>query len=110
MGEGFTWQTQDRERDMRAARRAWEAAQRILHDPAIRLAVVDEPNLVLKYGYLALEEVLRDLDARPPMQHVIVTGRSAPVGLIEAADTVTEMRAVKHAFEARIRAQAGIEL
>ncbi|MGQ0593442.1 MAG: cob(I)yrinic acid a,c-diamide adenosyltransferase [Gammaproteobacteria bacterium] len=110
MGEGFTWETQDRERDMRAAQRAWETAQRMLQDPAIRLVVFDELNLVLKYGYLEIEEVLRDLNARPPMQHVIVTGRSAPVGLIEAADTLTEMRAVKHAFEAGVRAQKGIEL
>lgn len=110
MGEGFTWETQDRERDVRAAQRAWETAQRMLQDPAIRLVVFDELNLVLKYGYLEIEEVLRDLNARPPMQHVIVTGRSAPVGLIEAADTLTEMRAVKHAFEAGIRAQKGIEL
>jgi cob(I)alamin adenosyltransferase len=110
MGEGFTWETQDRERDVRAAQRAWETAQRMLQDSAIRLVVFDELNLVLKYGYLEIEEVLRDLNARPPMQHVIVTGRSAPVGLIEAADTLTEMRAVKHAFEAGIRAQKGIEL
>jgi cob(I)alamin adenosyltransferase len=110
MGEGFTWETQDRERDVRAAQRAWETAQRMLQDPAIRLVVFDELNLVLKYGYLEIEEVLRDLNARPPMQHVIVTGRSAPVGLIEAADTLTEMQAVKHAFEAGVRAQKGIEL
>ncbi len=110
MGEGFTWETQDRERDMRAAQRAWETACRMLQDPELQLVVLDELNLVLKYGYLEIEEVLRDLNARPPMQHVIVTGRSARAELIEAADTVTEMRAVKHAFEAGVKAQQGIEL
>ena len=110
MGEGFTWETQDRERDMRAAQRAWETAHRLLQNPDIQLVVLDELNLVLKYGYLKLEEVLRDLSTRPPMQHVIVTGRSARPELIEIADTVTEMRAVKHAFEAGVRAQKGVEL
>lgn len=110
MGEGFTWETQDRERDVRAAQRAWETACRMLQDPELQLVVLDELNLVLKYGYLKLEEVLRDLNTRPPMQHVIVTGRSARAELIEAADTVTEMRAVKHAFEAGVKAQQGIEL
>lgn len=110
MGEGFTWETQDRERDMRAAQRAWETACRMLQDPELQLVVLDELNLVLKYGYLKLEGVLRDLNTRPPMQHVIVTGRSARAELIEAADTVTEMRAVKHAFEAGVKAQPGIEL
>ncbi len=110
MGEGFTWETQDRERDLRAAQQAWETAHRLLQDPTIQLVVLDELNLVLKYGYLEIEEVLRDLNTRPPMQHVIVTGRSARAELIEAADTVTEMRAVKHAFEAGIKAQQGIEL
>ncbi len=110
MGEGFTWETQDRERDMRAAQKAWETASRMLQDPELHLIVLDELNLVLKYGYLELEEVLRDLSTRPPKQHVIVTGRSARAELIEAADTVTEMRAVKHAFEAGVKAQQGIEL
>ncbi len=110
MGEGFTWETQDRERDMRAAQRAWETACRMLQDPELQLVVLDELNLVLKYGYLELEEVLGDLNTRPPMQHVIVTGRSARAELIEAADTVTEMRVVKHAFEAGVKAQQGIEL
>jgi len=110
MGEGFTWETQDRERDVRAAKRAWETACRMLQDLELQLVVLDELNLVLKYSYLKLEVVLRDLNTRPPMQHVIVTGRSARAELIEAADTVTEMRAVKHAFGAGIRAQKGIEL
>jgi cob(I)alamin adenosyltransferase len=110
MGEGFTWETQDRERDIRAAQRAWETARRMLQDPNLHLVVLDELTLVLKYGYLKLEDVLNDLNTRPPMQHVIVTGRSARPELIGAADTVTEMRAVKHAFEAGVRAQKGIEL
>lgn len=110
MGEGFTWETQDRERDIRAAQRAWETARRMLQDPNLHLVVLDELTLVLKYGYLKLEDVLNDLNTRPPMQHVIVTGRSARPELIEAADTVTEMRAVKHAFEAGVRAQKGVEL
>ncbi|MGH8581732.1 MAG: cob(I)yrinic acid a,c-diamide adenosyltransferase [Gammaproteobacteria bacterium] len=110
MGEGFTWETQDRERDIRAAQKAWETARRILQDPQVKLVVLDELNLVLKYGYLEIEDVLSDLNTRPPMQHVIVTGRSASPELIEAADTVTEMRAVKHAFQAGIKAQQGIEL
>ncbi|MGH8568390.1 MAG: cob(I)yrinic acid a,c-diamide adenosyltransferase [Gammaproteobacteria bacterium] len=110
MGQGFTWETQDHERDIRAAQRAWETTRRMLRDPQLHLVVLDELNLVLKYGYLKLEDVLNDLNTRPSMQHVIVTGRSAPAGLIEAADTVTEMGAVKHAFEAGVRAQRGIEL
>jgi len=110
MGEGFTWETQDRERDVRAAKRAWETACRMLQDPELKLVVLDELNLVLKYSYLKLEEVLRDVNTRPPMQHVIVTGRGARAELIEAADTVTEMGAVKHAFHAGVQAQLGIEL
>ncbi len=110
MGEGFTWETQDRERDIRAAQRAWEIARRMLQNPNLHLVVLDELTLVLKYGYLKLEDVLNDLNTRTPMQHVIVTGRSARPELIEVADTVTEMRAVKHAFEAGVRAQKGVEL
>jgi cob(I)alamin adenosyltransferase len=110
MGEGFTWETQDRERDIRAAQRAWEIARSMLQNPNLHLVVLDELTLVLKYGYLKLEDVLNDLNTRPPMQHVIVTGRSARPELIEVADTVTEMRAVKHAFEAGVRAQKGVEL
>jgi cob(I)alamin adenosyltransferase len=110
MGEGFAWETQDRERDIRAAQRAWEIARSMLQNPNLHLVVLDELTLVLKYGYLKLEDVLNDLNTRTPMQHVIVTGRSARPELIEVADTVTEMRAVKHAFEAGVRAQKGVEL
>ncbi|MCC5809354.1 MAG: cob(I)yrinic acid a,c-diamide adenosyltransferase [Ectothiorhodospiraceae bacterium] len=110
MGEGFTWDTQDRERDVRAAEAAWEVARSMLQDPAYQLVVLDELNIVLKYEYLDLDRVLDDLSARPEMQHVAVTGRNAPPELIELADTVTEMQVVKHAFKAGIRAQKGVEL
>lgn len=110
MGEGFTWETQDKTRDVRAAQAAWDKACELLTDPACGLVVLDELNLVLKYRYLPLEAVLEVLAARPPMQHVVVTGRNAPPGLIEAADTVTDMRVVKHAFAAGVSAQKGVEL
>ena len=110
MGEGFTWETQDRERDMRAAAAAWQRACRFLADPAYHMVVLDELNIALKHRYIALPEVLQALRARPAHQHAVVTGRAAPPELIEIADTVTEMRAIKHALEAGIRAQKGIEL
>lgn len=108
-GDGFTWDTQNREQDEATARKGWEIALSLLQDPTIDLVVLDELNIVLKYQYLPLETVLEGLKKRPPMQHVIITGRGAPEGLIEAADTVTEMREVKHAFKAGIKAQAGVE-
>jgi len=110
MGEGFTWETQDRERDMRAASAAWERARALLADPAYHMVVLDELNIALKYRYVALADVLQALRARPQHQHAIVTGRAAPPELIEIADTVTEMHVVKHAFQAGVRAQKGIEL
>lgn len=110
MGEGFTWETQDRQRDIAAAEAAWEVSRQLLRDPAIGLVVLDELNIALKHGYLDLDIVLSDLQARPPMQHVIVTGRGAKPELIDLADTVTEMGMIKHAFQAGIRAQKGIEL
>ncbi len=110
MGEGFTWETQDRQRDIAAAEAAWEVSREMLRDPAIGLVVLDELNIALKHGYLDLEQVLGDLQARPPMQHVLVTGRGAKPELIDLADTVTEMAVVKHAFQAGIKAQKGIEL
>ena len=110
MGEGFTWETQDRQRDIAAAEAAWEVSRQLMRDPAIGLVVLDELNIALKHGYLDLDTVLSDLQARPPMQHVIVTGRGAKPELIELADTVTEMGMIKHAFQAGIRAQKGIEL
>ncbi|MGH8355748.1 MAG: cob(I)yrinic acid a,c-diamide adenosyltransferase [Pseudomonas sp.] len=110
MGEGFTWETQDRQRDIAAAQAAWAVARELLGDPGIALVLLDELNIALKHGYLDLDEVLADLQARPPQQHVLVTGRGAKQELIDIADTVTEMAVVKHAFQAGIRAQKGIEL
>jgi len=110
MGEGFTWETQDRERDVHAASAAWERAREMLADPAYHMVVLDELNIALKYHYIPLADVLDTLRARPAQQHAIVTGRAAPPELIEIADTVTEMNVVKHAFEAGVRAQKGIEL
>ena len=109
MGEGFTWETQDPERDAAAARAAWETALRYLRDPAIGLVVLDEMTYAFKYQWLGLDQVLAAFAARPAMQHVIVTGRAAPEGLIDAADTVTEMAMVKHAFKAGIKAMPGME-
>ncbi|NHN79148.1 cob(I)yrinic acid a,c-diamide adenosyltransferase [Azotobacter chroococcum] len=109
MGEGFTWEIQDRQRDIDKACEAWVVARELLDDPAIDLVLLDELNIALKYGYLELEPLLADIQARPLHQHVVVTGRGAPSGLIEAADTVTEMTLVKHAFQAGVKAQKGIE-
>lgn len=111
MGEGFTWDTQDRERDVRAAEAAWDKAKRMLSDDRYDLVLLDELNIVLRYEYLDLDRVLDDLEARPEMQHVVVTGRNAPQALIDIADTVTQMQVVKHAFkEQGVKAQKGIEL
>jgi len=109
MGEGFTWETQDRQRDIAKAREAWAVAAELLADPEIGLVVLDELNIALKYGYLELAPVLADIESRPLLQHVVVTGRGAPPGLIEAADTVTEMGLIKHAFKAGVKAQKGVE-
>jgi len=110
MGEGFTWETQDRERDIAAAGAAWQRAEGMLADEALRLVLLDELNIALDKGYIDLERVLGALRARPPMQSVIVTGRRAPDALIEAADTVSWVKMVKHAFRAGVRAQKGVEL
>lgn len=110
MGTGFTWETQNRAQDVAAARAAWAVAAKLLQDPAVALVVLDELNIVLGLGYLTVDEILPDISARPPHQHVVVTGRNAPQALIDAADTVTEMRDVKHAYRAGIKAQPGIEL
>lgn len=108
-GEGFTWETQDRARDVATAEAAWEVARGLLRDPAIGLVVLDELNIALKYRYLDVNTVIADLRARPPMQHVVVTGRAAPAELVEAADTVTDMTVVKHAFAAGVKAMPGLE-
>jgi cob(I)alamin adenosyltransferase len=109
MGEGFTWETQDRARDIAAARRAWEAATQMMADERYHLIVLDELNVVLRYDYLPVQEVLDRLRTRRPGLHVLITGRNAPQALIEAADLVTEMRPVKHHFDAGVKAQVGIE-
>ncbi|WP_372614353.1 cob(I)yrinic acid a,c-diamide adenosyltransferase [Halomonas sp.] len=111
MGEGYTWDTQDRDQDVRAAEAAWEKASRMLADDHYQLVLLDELNIALRHDYLDLDRVLDDLQARPAMQHVVVTGRHAPQQLIELADTVTEMKVVKHAFKDQgVKAQKGIEL
>ena len=109
MGEGFTWETQDRARDVATAEAAWDVARGLLQDPSIGLVVLDELNIALKYRYLEVDTVVADLLARPAMQHVVVTGRGAPPELVEAADTVTDMTPVKHAFAAGIKAMPGME-
>ncbi|MBV9703256.1 MAG: cob(I)yrinic acid a,c-diamide adenosyltransferase [Methylobacteriaceae bacterium] len=109
MGEGFTWETQDRRRDMAAAAAAWDRACRLIADPSIRLLVLDELNIALRYDYLPVGEVTAALAARRADLHVVVTGRNAKPELIAAADLVTEMSLVKHHFAAGVRAQEGIE-
>ncbi|NDU85003.1 MAG: cob(I)yrinic acid a,c-diamide adenosyltransferase [Ferrovum sp.] len=109
-GEGFTWETQSRERDIAAARAGWDKARLALADDSVGLVILDEMTYLFKYGYLPLEEVLPVLAARPAHQHVVITGRAAPPALLEAADTVSEIADVKHAFRAGIAAQPGIDL
>lgn len=109
MGEGFTWETQDRQRDIAHARAGWEEAKRMIADPSYRMVLLDELNIVLRYDYLPLEEVLDVLKVRPQGKHVIVTGRNASERLIEIADLVTEMELVKHPFRSGVKAQPGIE-
>ncbi|MEE2860271.1 MAG: cob(I)yrinic acid a,c-diamide adenosyltransferase [Paracoccus sp. (in: a-proteobacteria)] len=110
MGEGFTWETQDKSRDIAAAQAGWAKAQDLIRDPEIRMVLLDEINIAFRYGYLDVAEVLAFLAAeKPPMTHVVLTGRGAPEALVEAADLVTEMTQVKHPFRAGIKAQAGVE-
>jgi cob(I)alamin adenosyltransferase len=109
LGEGFTWDTQDRQRDIRAARQAWDAGKAMLADPRYHLVILDELNIVLRYDYLPLDEVLDALRAKRRDLHVVVTGRNAKPALIELADLVTDMTLVKHPFRAGVKAQKGIE-
>jgi cob(I)alamin adenosyltransferase len=109
MGEGYTWETQDRERDTRFALEAWGKASEFLRDPSYAMVILDEFNIVLHHEYVRLFDVLPDIQARPPMQHVVITGRGAPAELIDHADLVTEMRQVKHPFRKGIKAQPGVE-
>lgn len=109
-GDGFTWDTQNREQDIATAQRGWAIAARMLADPAYQLVVLDELTYLLSYGYLDSDTVLDALAQRPPMQHVVVTGRAAPDALIELADTVSIIADEKHAFRAGVKAQPGIDL
>jgi cob(I)alamin adenosyltransferase len=109
MGEGFTWETQDRDRDIAHARAGWEEAKKMIADPSYRLVMLDELNIVLRYDYLPLQDVLEVLKSRPMDKHIIITGRNANEQLIELADLVTEMEQVKHPFRSGVKAQAGIE-
>ncbi|MCB1388406.1 MAG: cob(I)yrinic acid a,c-diamide adenosyltransferase [Rhodobacteraceae bacterium] len=110
MGEGFTWETQDKSRDIAAAGRGWEKAKELIRDPSIRMVLLDEINIALRYDYLDVAEVVAFLrDEKPEMTHVVLTGRNAKPELIELADLVTEMTLVKHPFRSGIKAQAGIE-
>jgi len=110
MGEGFTWDTQDRARDVAVARQGWDEVKRMIADPTYNMVLADELNIILRYDYLPVEEVLEALAAKPEKTHVIITGRNAPQALIDAADLVTEMTLVKHPFrEQNVKAQPGIE-
>lgn len=110
LGEGFTWDTQNLERDTETAQRGWAVVQEMLRDPSLDLIILDELTYPIKFGWLDLNTVLNDLKNRPAMQHVVITGRGAPEALCEAADTVTEMTDVKHAYRAGVQAQKGIDL
>lgn len=110
LGDGFTWDTQNRDADIATARRGWQVAQTMLKDASLHLVVLDELTYLLNSGYLDAQQVLDDLAARPAMQHVVITGRAASEALLEIADTVSTIADVKHAFRAGIRAQPGIDL
>lgn len=110
LGDGFTWETQNREADIATAERGWLVAQRMLADAMLHLVVLDELTYLLNYGYLDQARVCKDLAARPATQHVVITGRAAPQCLLDMADTVSEIQDIKHAYRAGIRAQPGIDL
>jgi len=109
LGEGFTWETQDRARDIAFARAAWDESKRMMTDPSFDFVLLDEINIALRYDYLPLEEVLEALKAKRPGLHVVLTGRNAKDDLIALADLVTEMEMVKHPFRDGVKAQAGVE-
>ncbi len=109
MGEGFSWETQDRARDIEAARQAWEAEKEMINDPSYKVIILDELNIVLRYENLPLDEVIATLQAKPEMLHVVVTGRNAKDELIDIADLVTDMTQIKHPFRSGVKAQVGIE-
>jgi cob(I)alamin adenosyltransferase len=109
LGDGFTWNTQDREKDIASARKGWERGRSLLRDPSFDMVILDELNVVIRHSYLPLDEVLEELQQRRPMLHVVVTGRNARDELIELADLVTEMKLVKHPYRSGIKAQRGVE-
>ena len=109
LGDGFTWNTQNREQDIATARRTWEQAVTLLRDPSFDMVILDELNIVLRYDYLPLEEVLEELRSKREMLHVVITGRNAKEELMDLADLVTEMRLIKHPYKAGIKAQRGVE-
>lgn len=109
MGEGFSWETQDRVRDIAAARHAWEMAKEMINDPSYNMVILDELNIVVRYENLPLDEVIEVLQNKPEMLHVAVTGRNAKDELIDVADLVTEMMQIKHPFRSGVKAQVGIE-
>jgi cob(I)alamin adenosyltransferase len=109
MGDGFTWETQDRQRDIAAAKAAWERATALIMDEEHDLVLLDELNIVLRYDYLDVADIIAVLKAKPAMKHVVITGRNAKDELIEFADLVTEMEAIKHPFRSGVKAQRGIE-
>lgn len=109
MGDGFTWETQDRKRDIEAAKQAWERAKAMIMDESTHMVLLDELNIVLRYDYLDVNEVVEFLAQKPEMKHVIITGRNAKDELIEAADLVTEMTMIKHPFRSGVKAQVGVE-
>jgi len=109
LGGGFTWETQNLEQDRNTARNGWKIARNLLMRPQLGLVILDELTYPLKYGWLDLADVLADLRARPPMQHVVITGRAAPQELVDSADTVTELFEIKHGFHAGIQAQKGVD-
>ncbi|HBP86548.1 MAG: cob(I)yrinic acid a,c-diamide adenosyltransferase [Nitrospira sp.] len=109
MGEGYTWETQDRERDGQVAQEAWMEVEKIMQDPVFGMVILDELNIAIHHDYVSLEQVLKAVVQRPPMLHVVITGRGAKPELIEAADLVSEMKMIKHPFRKGIKAQKGIE-
>lgn len=109
MGDGFTWNTQDRAQDIATARRAWQQAVTLLRDPSFDMVILDELNIVLRYDYLPLEEVLDELGRKRPMLHVVITGRNAKEELLALADLATEMKLIKHPYKAGVKAQRGVE-
>lgn len=109
LGKGFTWDTQDKQKDIDSCAKAWDMALQYLQDEDVALVVLDELNIALRYDYIAMETVLDGLRNRPSMQHVVITGRNAKQELIDAADLVTEMKLIKHHFEAGVKAQKGVE-